>query len=307
MAKSYKHLLRILITFGLLFVVSRQIEWWEFLNNALNKDYLLIAIIVWIWINILNVYVSSLKLRYIVSLMRTASTNIGNIFHIYLVSSFFALFVPSSIGWDLSKAALMKVSYSDMKTSRIVYALFIERLSGLISLLLIIFISFIIPSTREIYYNFYSYISEKLWIITLLVVITFIALAVMVLYKYREKIKTLAIGFTKKNILQVIWLSLLFQIIMLTNNFFIFYVITGISNPIYMLIFVPIVVVVSTLPISIQWIWVRDTLWVMILPLLISSLVNEDIFLYTSIMNIIVVMSALIWGIYYFIYNFFKK
>jgi hypothetical protein len=299
---KYKKYIKYMISIWLIFYIFKNIELKTFAKIFFTFDTLVIFII-WVLLNILNLFLSSYKLQVILKwVLKYKIIKFIDIVKIYFSSTFLWIFIPTNFWWDIPKVYFLKKKLNFKKSWKLINSIIIERVSWLLSLMIISILSLFVPKVLEIYKtilnklniftidNYYILLSIFLWIIILIII-------------WKILIKKIKLPkFEIKNKKKIFWLSLLFQFIMIINNFIVFYMITWVTDLIYFIVFVPLVIYIWILPISVQWIWIRDWLALIFFPLFIS-ISSELILSYTIIMNMIVITTSIIGWI---IYNFTK-
>ena len=88
---------------------------------------------------------------------------------------------------------------------------------------------------------------------------------------------------------------------MILNNTIVFYFVSGIVNLKIFLVIIPLVIIVSILPLSVQGIGLRDVVAIMVIPIFLHKMPNAEIVLYSTIMNMLVIATSIIGGVIYII------
>ncbi len=198
-----------------------------------NLAYLLLSLAFFIISKIIAAFRLNLFLKAI-------GINISTKFNLklYLLGMFYNLFLPGGIGGDGYKIYLLNKKF-DIKLKKIFWALFIDRISGVIALTLIIsvlayFITVIFPY------------QELVWIFIPIIIASFY-IVIKYFFSYFTPI------FSKINIL-----SILVQLFQLVSVFFILQSISCFDNTMdYLFIFL-ISSIVAVLPISIGGVGARE-------------------------------------------------
>jgi len=313
---SYKkyiyNFLKIAISLILIVIILFKLDSKIIFEEMISINFLVILLIL-LSINIFNIFVSALKLRIILEdITEIKKTSFWSISKIYFYSTFLGMFLPTNFGGDGAKYYFLRNKLKDAGKFKIAYSIFIERLSGIVMLLLIMVFSLFIPSVRNYYYSIYKIVANYFvineYVLILMIIIIFIVIMGLLylffskrylFYKSLEQLNRLSY-------IKIIILSISFQILMIFNNYIAFYLITGYSNILLFIILIPITILLMTLPISIQGIGLRDGLALLIIPLFLDSVMPEKIIVYTLTMNLLIILSSVIGGLLYS-YNKIKE
>lgn len=299
LCSRYVRLLFSLIIFSLVLLQQNL----EQLVKILFSPSTLTIFVMTLVINLINVFVSSSKLTLLLnSYDEKNKLSTKETFIIYLRSVFFGIFIPTSFGGDGSKFYFLHKQQKQRAKSEIVISIFLERFTGIAALFLLIMISVIHPEIRSKYFSILTFLGQQLEVNTTILLVTAVALTVgiaviaIVFVHHRRRIK-MPNKLSTRTAFYVVVLSVLFQLIMIFNNYQVFRQLNNAGSFPDFLIFVPLLILATMLPISIQGIGVRDYLALVILQLLIPLVNTEQIAAYTIIMNFIVVSTALVGGI----------
>lgn len=218
---------------------------------------------------ILSIFISSLRWRLL--LMR--AIEMKKLFSLYLIGSFFNHLLPGIIGGDAVKAyylsrglprQLGELTGSEAGLS--VASVFMDRYIGFISLLIIAVFAY--PLGYEYFIG--SYIE---WILPLIIGVFFIASVFIFLLRIGRRIRFIAgfynyIEYYRKEkgvLLKCLVLSLFLQIIIISSAFVISKGL-GMDIPFYFFsIIIPIISVVSSVPVSISGLGIREASFVLLL------------------------------------------
>ncbi|MFI2742548.1 lysylphosphatidylglycerol synthase transmembrane domain-containing protein [Zhouia sp. PK063] len=175
--------LKIVISIGLIYFILKKIDVQLFYKTlrAANPWFLLLAIIFFI----ISKVIAALRLNVFFKPVGIHISHKSN-FKLYLLGMFYNLFLPGGIGGDAYKAFLLNKKFN-VKTKKIVAALFLDRLSGL---LLIFTFALIIALNID-----YTILHDFHWLL-----ITGIPLSIIAYYLFNK------IAF--KTFLNVIWSTL---------------------------------------------------------------------------------------------------
>jgi len=217
----------------------------------------------------LGFYISAARWNILIkSVMESKSPGIKKLIEFYLVAGFFNLFLPTRFGGDISRIIDTKDSAkSYTKSTSIVL---IERLNGIGILFLFSFLA----SLYCLLFNRASYIQYVGFFLGLaglvLVLMFFMPLSSFIIKKLKflpekiySKIKIIddsvgAIRKDKKSLLNITLFSFILQINVIIHYFFIGEALGIEINLLFYFIFIPILLVILVIPISINGIGLRD-------------------------------------------------
>ena len=186
----------------------------------------------------------------------------------YLGGNFFNLFLPSTVGGDIVRIADLR--NHTKKTKEIAATVLIDRLVGFCALGIIVFVSIVIG--RE-----YIRGLDVLIPIAMLFFLLFSAIAVLFTKNIFAKIKIFIptkrlkekaenlhgeIFYFRKRpkvLLKTLLISFLSQVAVIFSFYFIFLALRLNPNIIYFFIFIPLISVIATIPVSIGGLGLRDT------------------------------------------------
>ena len=133
MKEKLKFFLKLIFGLILFFFIFSKIEWNEFINtiNRINPIYIYIPIILYFFP---GVWLSVLKWK---KLMIIYNINLPfkQLYLYYLIGTFFNNFLPSTVGGDVSRVLYLKRVTN--KTAEITASIIMERLTGLLALILL--------------------------------------------------------------------------------------------------------------------------------------------------------------------------
>jgi len=132
--KYLKVAIKIIISLATLYFVFTKIQWNDVLDiySKSNIGYLFIALVIFVISKTIAAFRLNLFLK---SLNINISTKFN--FKLYLLGMFYNLFLPGGIGGDGYKIYLLNKKF-DTKLKKIFWALFIDRISGVIALAIIL-------------------------------------------------------------------------------------------------------------------------------------------------------------------------
>lgn len=217
---------------------------------------------------VFSIFVSSIRWQYLI--MR--KIGLKRLFPLYLIGSFFNNLMPGIIGGDAVKAYYLGKelkqgpNQSASKISMAIASVFMDRYIGFISLLIIATIAY--PFGERYFRG--SYIE---WILPFIIAAFITGSAILFIFRIGRRIRYMSdfyeylrfYGKEKGILLRCLLLSLFIQTIIIFSA----YVITrgiGINIPFYFLsIIIPIISVISSIPVSISGIGVREASFVLLL------------------------------------------
>jgi uncharacterized membrane protein YbhN (UPF0104 family) len=197
---------------------------------------------------ILSSYISTLRWKIF---LPQQHLKVSELFSLYLIGSFFNNVLPGIIGGDLIKIFMIKEKAGLKKA---LASVFMERYTGLFALLLIGFAFFCLfyknlPQHRLMWsvpLSFLSFILASLFLLLLGKI------------KFFKEFHDYVLSFTRKQILQAIFYSFLVQFTIIVSVYVIFLGIDISVSFIEVCIFLPIIILISMLPISVSGIGVRE-------------------------------------------------
>lgn len=225
---------------------------------------------------------------------------------LYFIGAFFNLFLPTNIGGDAVKAYH---SYKESQNNKkVVYSIILDRVTGLLILLLIGYFSLAIAIMIKISID--ERIIKSLLIFLGILCVGFImALCIhftkngfLLKNRFFTYIKNITDDFflliKKPRLLSSTSLiSIIFQLLSISNSYILAAAI-GLHIPfIYFLIFIPIISIVITLPISFFGIGIRETLYVILFSTI--GVIPEKIISVSFLSFLVLVVLGLSGGVIY--------
>lgn len=245
--------LKIVVSFGFLVYLLFKLHP-ETLITELKKvkiGYFVIATISYLF----TMYFSTIRWAYFIKIKK----NFKELFELYMIGTFFNLFMPGTIGGDAIKAYYLYKGSLDSKKGDSLVSVFMERYMGFCGLIFISLLGLV---------SGYNYVANS-FIVPLLVsiIIVFIVASIFVVYFPYEmlysKLKGVrnAIGAYLKNY-RIIFNTFLLSLVVQGIGIWVVYLL-GLSIEVNAtfstyLIFVPIISLVSMVPISFSGVGVRE-------------------------------------------------
>ncbi|MBI5788747.1 MAG: flippase-like domain-containing protein [Candidatus Schekmanbacteria bacterium] len=266
--KILYQIVKISVSCGLIFIIVRNINFIRLGGTLANSNKLLLvsAFVLAVFDNgLINGY----KWREILSSYEI-NVPFKKVCSYYFIGMFFNLFMPSTIGGDLIRGHYMSRE-SDNKTMSYI-SVIIDRLSGLLGLLINSIIAVFLAyqfgiKTKAInlilillflsLFSLWLIYNRELWSRFKLLHVIFVRLKIEevakkiyeAIYAYKNK---------KKLAIYLIFLSFVFQFITVVVNYLVALAL-GVNVPfVYFWIFIPLICLVTMLPISINGIGLRD-------------------------------------------------
>ncbi len=160
--KLLKLLLKIALTFGAFWVVFSKVSL-EDVSDVLKTSNIWYLSLAFVFFNLSKI-TSAVRLNYYFSILKIKLDWLKNLI-LYYIGMFYNLFLPGGIGGDGYKIYLLKKEYG-AETKRLIAATVLDRISGLIPLLVFLGVFYLLSSFRN-----YNYLLNIVDIISLFVVI----------------------------------------------------------------------------------------------------------------------------------------
>lgn len=243
--KYINFLLRFAVTFLLIIYILSKIETGQILN-ALYKINLL-AFFSASFLYIVSSYISALRWRlFIVSDIKPSQ-----LFSLYLIGSFFNIALPGIIGGDAVKILLLRKKTGIKEAFA---SVFMERYVGFFALIFIGFVFFLL---------FYSQLPHNpvIYAVPLSFFGFFVATFFLLLvgrYNFLRDFRQYILSFKKTQILKAFCYSIVVQFIVIVTVYIIGRGLGLYINFFELAIFLPVIVLITTLPVSLSGIGVRE-------------------------------------------------
>lgn len=258
--------LKVTVSFTLLFILISKIGAERLIKIA--KGISIATFLSSAMLYIFSIYVSSIRWR----LLIMGGIGLKRLFSLYLIGSFFNNLMPGIIGGDAVKAYYLSKelkqghqNLSNPKISLAIASVFMDRYIGFVSLLIIGIIAYPFG-----YKNFRGSTIE--WVFPV-IILTFIAgSSILFIFRLGNRIGFMSdfyeyLGFIsgKGIIIRCLILSLFIQTIIIFSVYIVSRGI-GVNVPFYFLfIVIPLISVISSIPVSISGIGVREASFVILL------------------------------------------
>lgn len=284
MKKSLKFFIRLLITSFLLFFLFKKLNFSE-VYQILKKSNLLYFVSA-SFLYILSSYVSTLRWRVFIS---SSEIKISELFSFYLIGSFFNTVLPGIISGDVVKILIVK---DKINLKEAIFSVFMDRYIGFAALVLIGFISFVV---------FYNRLPKN-WIIwsVPLAFFSFILISALlyrlVNFRFLKDFKVFLVSLRKNQIFKAFFLSLIVQLCVILSVYMIAVCVDVKLSIFKIFIFLPVIVLITTLPISISGIGLREWCFIIFFS---SSISDQQAVAVSFVWFVSVVFASLVGGFEY--------
>ncbi|MCK4545389.1 flippase-like domain-containing protein [candidate division WOR-3 bacterium] len=294
--------LRLFVAVLLMFLILRSIDFVPILGRikTINLLWLLLGFLLTLFL----VYLNAIRWKILLS-THNVNLSVWKLFRVYLIGFFFNNFLPSSIGLDTVRTVYLRQHGLKEVASSVI----IERFIGVISLFIYMFIGFMFIERTNIDFNIILYSMIVLFVLILMFFLLFNKRIVSVfkplVLKIRYKnIGSMAIEFyktfleyanNKKDLLLALLTSFLIQTIVIFINITIakmYYIDIGI---IHFFSLIPIISVLSMIPVSINAIGIREGAYVYFFTMVGTT--KEMALLISLSFLVITAMTSLIGGV----------
>ena len=308
--KTILIILKAIVSISLLSYIITNIDWKEVLSNLGKANFALLFVVFFLYV--LEQVELTYKWRVLIS-ARGIKVSLFRLCIINSIGTFWGLFLPSSVGTDVVRGYYLVKNNSEKAIS--VSSIFVDRISSMFSLLLlgIVFIllagdmiskfnlsTYIIPFSIIITILFYlfqrektaHYLKDKLNLLKYKKVFDLLIKLHFSLLEYKKYPKALVSSFVLSILVQLTRVMIYYFVAMAYN----------ISVPIiYFFIFVPVIMLVLMIPISIGGLGVREGTFIAFFSLVGMSINEAVIISFTT--SLMVNFINLLGGFSYLFYN----
>ncbi|HQA04148.1 MAG TPA: lysylphosphatidylglycerol synthase transmembrane domain-containing protein [Thermodesulfovibrio thiophilus] len=284
MKKYIKLSIRLIISVSLIFYLFYKVDIIHVANSLIliNPLFFLLASFLYI----LSSYISTLRWKIFIS---NSELTTSKLFSIYLIGSFFNIALPGTVGGDIVKVFMIKEKTG---VTEALASVFIERYTGLAALLIIGFGFFCL---------FYGEIPKQplIWTVPLSFFAFIIGTAFLLWisnFKFFKTFRDYILSFQRKQIIQALVYSLGVQIIVILSVYVIFIGLNLSISFFKVAIFLPIIILITMLPISISGTGVRE--WCFIL-FFSNSLGQANVVAVSILWFLSQVLASLVGGVEY--------
>ncbi|MEN2995291.1 MAG: lysylphosphatidylglycerol synthase transmembrane domain-containing protein [Thermodesulfovibrio sp.] len=251
MKQYISFLLRFTVTVLLILYLFKKIDFSHVLNSLTLINPVVFLITSFLYI--LSSFISTLRWRIFLDFQDIKTSKL---FSLYLIGTFFNIVLPGIIGGDIVKIFILREKTG---LKRALASVFMERYIGLAALLCIGFILFCL---------FYTKLPKHMLIWSVPACFLGFIIGNIFLLKF-GKIRILrewrdfVLSFSKKQITKAFFFSIIIQLIVITSSYIIFIELNLSISFFELAIFMPIIILISMLPISVSGIGVREWCFVL--------------------------------------------
>lgn len=301
--KTSIFLLKAIISISLLTFLLTKIDWHTVTKNLHNANLFLLLIA--IFLNVVERFELTYKWNLLIKI-RGIIVKFGRLFWINSIGSFLGLFLPSSLGTDVVRGYYLVKNNAERSVS--ISSVFVDRVLGLISLLLLGLVSLLFASNLVSKFNLNLYLA----------VLTFITLVSVYFFQRNETKKILELLFVKmkqhkiieyamklhgsileyKKYPKTLLLSFVITILVQVTRVLTYYAVAAAFDIeisiVYFFLFVPLIIIVMMLPITIGGLGLREGTFVAFFTMIGMS-VNDAVVI-TFINSILDTLNTIILG-----------
>lgn len=251
MSSYIKFFLRALITVLLIFFLLKKVDTSNIFVSLKKIDPF--AFLFASFLYIVSSFVSTLRWKIF---LPQAELTVGKLFSLYLIGSFFNVALPGIIGGDVVKVFMLKEK-TGLKEA--FASVFMERYTGLAALLVIGFLFFVL---------FYPSLPENpiIWSVPL-AFLGFIVGTVFLIwigsFGFLRDLRSYIFSFRRKQILQAFVYSVIVQLIVIFSVYILFHGVNLSVSFFELASFLPIIILITMLPVSISGIGLREWCFVL--------------------------------------------
>jgi len=301
--KTSIFLLKAIVSISLLTFLLTKIDWHTVTKNLHNANLFLLLIA--IFLNVVERFELTYKWNLLIK-VRGIIVKFGRLFWINSIGSFLGLFLPSSLGTDVVRGYYLVKNNSERSVS--ISSVFVDRVLGLISLLLLGLASLLFAGNLVSKFNLNLYLA----------VLTFITLVGVYFFQRNETKKILELLFIKmkqhkiieyamklhgsileyKKYPKTLLLSFVITILVQVTRVLTYYAVAAAFDIeisiVYFFLFVPLIMIVMMLPITIGGLGLREGTFVAFFTMIGMS-VNDAVVI-TFINSILDTLNTIILG-----------
>ena len=301
--KTSIFLLKAIVSISLLTFLLTKIDWHTVTKNLHNANLFLLLIA--IFLNVVERFELTYKWNLLIK-VRGIVVKFGRLFWINSIGSFLGLFLPSSLGTDVVRGYYLVKNNSERSVS--ISSVFVDRVLGLISLLLLGLVSLLFAGNLVSKFNLNLYLA----------VLTFITLVGVYFFQRNETKKILELLFIKmkqhkiieyamklhgsileyKKYPKTLLLSFVITILVQVTRVLTYYAVAAAFDIeisiVYFFLFVPLIMIVMMLPITIGGLGLREGTFVAFFTMIGMS-VNDAVVI-TFINSILDTLNTIILG-----------
>lgn len=307
--KKIFFLFKLLFSAAVIYVIISKVDWNKVSQNLIKGDYALLLIA--LLLNLIERAELTLKWNILIKVKKVYISFL-NLFNINLIGAFVGMFLPSSLGTDIVRGYYLTKNNLDKSTS--ITTVFIDRVLGILSLILLGSISLFLA--KDLVNNINPYLFLFGIVILIFLIYFFQREKTLELIKeYSKKIKFKKLSnalvklqesiFAYKNYPMALTKSFILSFAVQITRVLTYYIIAlafNIDFPfVYFLFFIPIIMLVIMLPISIGGLGLKEGTFIAFFSLVGMSVENATIISFTNtIVNTIITLFG---GVIYLFYK----
>lgn len=281
MKKYLKLIFRFLVTVSLIFYLLNKTNIEELLTILLkvNLPIFLSASVLYL----ISSYVSTI--RWSIFIPQRFYFKRSDLFSLYMIGCFFNTFLPGIMGGDVLKIYYLR---RQLGLKDAIISVFMDRYTGFFALLFLGFLFFMI-FWWKMPENLLVYLVPLMFMAFILISLTLLKIGRL---PFIRDIKMFIINFTKVDFIKALVYSLAIQIIVIASVYLIFLGLNLRVNVFELTIYLTVIITLTTLPISISGIGIRE--WAFVL--FFGNSIGYENALAVSLLWFMSVVVASVWG-----------
>lgn len=303
-AVAFSNILKLLATGVMFWLILKQVHWSELLPTLRSAQPVLltIALIVFFARN----WVSAFRWQALVSAREDQSIRFSDLLRFYLASNFLGFFLPSSIGGDIPRAYFLNRKIQNLQEC--ISSIILERVLGVLAMIIMAYVALFIGVGRVAKEYFWLVAGLSVVVIGFVVMLFFLPIPrwlgmtglnarwitrLIKLFEsfqgYRTHPQSVWTAFTA---------SLVFQGMAIVSTYFLGLALNQHVPFYYYLLFIPLIWIISLLPISLNGLGARETSFVVLFSL---AGMPTDVAAVISILNLFFLVIQGLFGAVVFI------
>ncbi|VVB53040.1 Lysylphosphatidylglycerol synthase TM region [uncultured archaeon] len=298
-------LIKLFITLFLIYLISLHVQPSEVYNKIKSIDLRIIFLV--LLITLFKTVLSAYRWKEILNSLNIPLPELVMI-KLYFIGSFFNLFLPSNVGGDVIKAYKLNKIGNHGHLSY--FSVVAERISGLIPLFILAIIGSILSRDKQIFLFFYPAILGFISFITATMLIsntkfidflTKLTRKIPLLPNTKILIKinkaTIMLLKNKKSLIKILAISFIVQLSVAINSYLIANSMGLNVNLQSMLVITPIIILMTTIPISLNGFGIREGSYIYLFSFIGIS-ANDSLAISLTVLTVVYAVGA-IGGIFY--------
>ena len=298
--KKFQTIGKFIVFFGIILFVFYQLK-----DKSFNE---LIFLVDW-WVLIfaallllIRNVIGAIRWKVLLEVYSDSKPNFSNLIKYYLIGNFFTLFLPTSVGGDIARIYYLNLETNQLQRS--ISSVLLERITGVLSIIIFMIVSLIIGISEIV--NIYSVLSIIMIIIIIVISAWYVSTTSwewlfqipFIPKSLQEKIVNFLVSFQDyfhkpKNISFALIFSMIFQLANIGYYYLISIAIGEDKKFVYFLLLIPIVWIVSLLPISLGGIGIREGSYIALFSLVGMSYQSTSM---VSLLNLILLIVQGVFG-----------